>query len=44
MMEKVIEKLRKLRLPSMVEAYKLQASDPNSDLRSFDEEKSKIFD
>lgn len=37
MMEKVIEKLRKLRLPSMVEAYKLQAIDPNSDLRSFDE-------
>ena len=36
-MEKIIEKLKKLRLPSMVEAYKLQASDPNSDLRSFDE-------
>ena len=36
-MEKIIEKLKKLRLPSMVEAYKLQVSDPNSDLRSFDE-------
>lgn len=36
-MEKIIEKLKKLRLPSMVEAYKLQANDPNSDLRSFDE-------
>lgn len=36
-MEKIIEKLKKLRLPSMIEAYKSQVSDPNSDLRSFDE-------
>lgn len=36
-MKETIEKLRKLHLSSMIEAYRLQVEDPNSDLRSFDD-------
>lgn len=36
-MEKVIDRLKKLHLSSMAEAYLNQISDPNCDLRSFDE-------
>ena len=36
-MEDVIDKLRKLHLSSMVEAYQAQIENPNSDLRSFDD-------
>lgn len=43
-MEETIEKLKKLHLSSMIEAYRLQAEDPNSDLRSFDERFKEIVD
>ncbi len=36
-MEDILDKLRKLHLSSMMEAYQLQIQDPNSDLRSFDD-------
>lgn len=36
-MEDILDKLRKLHLSSMMEAYQLQIQDPNSDLRSFND-------